>query len=102
MEKNTPHYGLAQIQAVVAARRIACFTATARDGGLEMGLAYADMLAAIAALTRRDFHKSMTTYNDHRIWQDVYTAKTEQGDAYVKFTLRTDGAVVISFKRKFQ
>nr|WP_231940837.1 type II toxin-antitoxin system MqsR family toxin [Acidihalobacter aeolianus] len=37
---------------------------------------------------------------DHRQWQDVYHVPTAAGMAYVKFTLRTDGAIVISFKRK--
>ncbi|WP_090254153.1 type II toxin-antitoxin system MqsR family toxin [Ectothiorhodospira marina] len=46
------------------------------------------------------FHKSMTTYRDHQIWQDVYHVPTPAGDAYVKFTLRSDGAIVISFKRR--
>jgi motility quorum-sensing regulator/GCU-specific mRNA interferase toxin len=41
-----------------------------------MGLTSREMLAAIAALTRRDFYKSMTIYADHRIWQDVYRAPT--------------------------
>ena len=30
------------------------------------------MLAVVMALTATDFYKSMTTYADHTIWQDVY------------------------------
>jgi motility quorum-sensing regulator/GCU-specific mRNA interferase toxin len=63
-----------------------------------MGLTSGDMLAAISRLTRREFYKSMTTYNDHRIWQDVYHAPTPvRKDAYIKITLR-DNAPVIQFK----
>lgn len=70
------------------------------DGGRDMGLTSAEMLAVVAALTRRDFHKSMTTYADHRVWQDVYIAGTPaRKDAYIKVTLR-DGAPVIQFKEK--
>jgi len=40
----------------------------------------------------------MTTYADGRIWQDVYHADTPAGKAYVKLTMRDDGALVIQFK----
>jgi motility quorum-sensing regulator/GCU-specific mRNA interferase toxin len=37
-----------------------------------MGLTSREMLTVVAELTRRHFYKSMTTYADHSIWQDVY------------------------------
>jgi motility quorum-sensing regulator/GCU-specific mRNA interferase toxin len=59
-----------------------------------------EMLAVIASLTRREFYKSMTSYADHRIWQDVYHAPTPIGkEAYIKLTMR-DAAPVIRFKEK--
>ncbi len=65
-----------------------------------MGLTSDEMLAAIASLSSRHFYKSMTTYADHRVWQDVYIAPTlVKKDAYIKITLR--GTVpVIQFKEK--
>lgn len=100
MDKRTPHYDLARIQADVARLGAAAFTKTALDGGRTMGLTSAEMLAVIASLTRRAFYKSMTTYADHRQWQDVYIAATPvRRDAYIKVTLR-DGAPVIQFKEK--
>jgi motility quorum-sensing regulator/GCU-specific mRNA interferase toxin len=42
----------------------------------------------------------MTTYADHRIWQDVYHAPTPvRREAHIKITLR-DAAPVIQFKEK--
>jgi motility quorum-sensing regulator/GCU-specific mRNA interferase toxin len=42
----------------------------------------------------------MTTYADHRVWQDVYHAVTPvQKAAYIKITLR-DTAPVIQFKER--
>ena len=65
-----------------------------------MGLTTGDMLRVIASLSRRQFHKSMTSYADHRVWQDVYHAATPvRRDAYIKITLR-DTAPVIQFKEK--
>jgi motility quorum-sensing regulator/GCU-specific mRNA interferase toxin len=52
----------------------------------------------ICGLTRKDLYKSMTTYADSSVWQDVYHADTPAGMAYVKVTLRADGAPVIQFK----
>ena len=65
-----------------------------------MGLTTAEMLSVIASLSRRDFYKSMTTYADHRVWQDVYHGATPvKKEAYIKITLR-DRAPVIQFKEK--
>jgi len=100
VEKRTPHYPLAPIQAAVARLGAAAFTKTALDGGRAMGLTSAEMLVVIAGLSRRDFFKSMTSYADHRVWQDVYRSATPVGkEAYIKITLR-DRAPVIQFKEK--
>jgi motility quorum-sensing regulator/GCU-specific mRNA interferase toxin len=99
VEKRTPHYDLARVQADAARLGAAAFTKTALDGGRMMGLTTAEMLV-VASLTRRQFFKSMTTYVDHRVWQDVYYAATPvRKDAYIKITLR-DAAPVIQFKEK--
>lgn len=107
MEKSTPHYKLATIQAIVARLGAAAFTKAALDGGRAMGLTSAEMLAVIAALSAAsrkrggNFFKSMTTYADHKVWQDVYHTDTPNGkEAYIKITERSDGAPVIQFKEK--
>ena len=100
MEKRSPHYDLARVQADVARLGAAAFTKTALDGGRIMGLTTMEMLAVIASLTRHNFYKSMTTYADHRVWQDVYYAETPvRRDAYIKVTLR-DMAPEIQFKER--
>ena len=100
MEKRTPHYDLTAVKSAVARLGVAAFTKTAMDGGRTMGLTTSEMLAVMASLSRRNFYKSMTSYADHRIWQDVYHAPTPvRRDAYIKITLR-DGAPVIQFKEK--
>lgn len=98
MEKRTAHYPLADINAAVQARGLLCFTKTAREGLIELGLSPSQALAVVQGLTSQDFDKAMTTHADHRVWQDVYKPTTPCGKAYVKFTLREDGAIVISFK----
>lgn len=102
MEKRTPHYNLANIQAVLATPASRPFTATALRGGLELGLSEPEMRSVVRALSRCDFYKSMTTHADHKEWQDVYHGMTEDGIAvYIKITAYMDGRPpVIQFKAK--
>ena len=100
MERRLPHYDLSQIQEEVERLGAAAFTKIALDGGRSMGLTSGEMLGVVAALTRREFYKSMTTYGDHRVWQDVYHAVTPtRKEAYIKITLR-DTTPVIQFKER--
>jgi motility quorum-sensing regulator / GCU-specific mRNA interferase toxin len=100
VEKRIPHYDLQHVQTEVVRLGVSAFTKTAFDGGRAMGLTTKEMLGVIASLSRRNFYKSITTFADHRVWQDVYHAATPlRKDAYIKITLR-DSAPVIQFKEK--
>lgn len=72
-------------------------TQTARAGAVALGFGYADMLAVVLELKPSDFYKSMTTYADHTVWQDVYRPKTSNGDVYLKLTV-IDDVLIVSFK----
>jgi motility quorum-sensing regulator/GCU-specific mRNA interferase toxin len=48
-------------------------------------------------LTTADFYKSMTTFGDHTVWQDVYRPSTQAGDVYMKLTV-IDDVLIVSFK----
>ena len=91
-----PHYKLAVVQALVAVGKIRT-TFAARQGALELGLDEHGICAVVAALSGRDFHKSMTTHADHRVWQDVYRPATPAGDVYMKLTV-IDDVLIVSFK----
>ncbi len=96
MEKCVPHRKLAVVKALVTAGKIRT-TFSARQGALELGLDEHGICAVIEALSERDFHKSMTTHADHRVWQDVYRPATPVGDVYVKLTV-IDDVLIVSFK----
>ncbi|MBB3947196.1 motility quorum-sensing regulator/GCU-specific mRNA interferase toxin [Rhizobium skierniewicense] len=98
MEKRRAHYNLKTIIAIVKHQRAAVFTKTAIDGGRRMDLTVGEMINVICELNTKCLYKSMTTYNDNTVWQDVYHADTPGGRAYIKLTLRTNGALVIQFK----
>ncbi|MCP1621427.1 type II toxin-antitoxin system MqsR family toxin [Pseudomonas nitroreducens] len=99
MEKRTPHHKLPLIRLAIAGRRYR-FTRVALEGALELGLESTEqVLAVITGLTSADFYKSMTTYADHSIWQDVYHPWVNGQRAYVKLTLQGD-LLIVSFKEK--
>lgn len=101
MEKKKPHYPLPEIQRIVAVRGINAFTATALNNVATLGISFDKAVKTVLALRQTDFYKSMTTHADHHIWQDVYHATLKPGAvAYIKVTLRENGAVVIQFKEK--
>ena len=96
MEKKTPHCKLTFVKALVAAGKVRA-TNAARTGGTAMGFDFDRMLEVILALSASDFHKSMTTHADHRLWQDVYRTTTTAGDIYLKLTV-VDDVVIVSVK----
>lgn len=96
MEKRTPHCKLAVVKTLVAAGKVRA-TVSALAGGAALGFGFEEIVTVVAALTSRDFYKSMTTQADHRIWQDVYRPKTSVGDVYLKFTV-IDDVLIVSFK----
>lgn len=96
MEKNTPHCPLVVIGRLPRAGKVRT-TYSALADAAALGLDMAAMFEVIVRLTPGDFHKSMTTHADHRMWQDVYRPNTEFGMLYVKLTV-TDDVLIVSFK----
>ncbi len=54
-------------------------TISALAGGAALGFGFEEIVGVVAALTPKDFYKSMTTHADHRVWQDVYRPATSAG-----------------------
>lgn len=98
MEKRTPHCQLTRIRKLIEAGRVRT-TKSAREGATAIGFDFDAMLAVVLNLTPADFYKSMTTYADHHIWQDVYRPKTPAGEVYLKLTV-IDDVLIVSFKEK--
>ncbi|MFW0758775.1 type II toxin-antitoxin system MqsR family toxin [Pseudomonas sp. H11T01] len=101
MEKNTPHYDLAVVKADVMRLGELAFTSTAKSSGWRLGLTLTEMQEVIFGLQGKTLYKSMTTYADHRVWQDVYHINSHGLEIYIKVTYRPGGGPpVISFKEK--
>ncbi len=96
MEKRTPHCKLHIVTKMIEAGNVRT-TKTALQGAAAMGLDFSAVLKVVNALTPKDFYKSMTTHNDHTVWQDVYKTNTEYGEVYLKITVVND-VLIVSFK----
>ena len=96
MEKRKPHCPLTTVHLLVEQGQVRA-TMTALGGAAAMDLVFDDMLDVVRALTIDDFHKSMTTHADHRVWQDVYRPSTAAGEVYLKLTV-IDDVLIVSFK----
>ncbi|RKZ37078.1 MAG: hypothetical protein DRQ49_16855 [Gammaproteobacteria bacterium] len=57
-------------------------------------------MSVIQSLKYHHFYKSMTTYADHRVWQDVYHFEYNALSLYIKFMRDSEGYLIISFKKR--
>ena len=101
MEKRRPHFPLQAVIRCASLHDAVRFTRVAFDGAAELMMTQDDMLAVVRNLKPSEFYKSMTTYGDHTIWQDVYHPRFQGIPLYLKLTLvEADNLLVISFKRR--
>ena len=98
MEKRVMTYDLEAIKKAFSTVKKLRVTSTALVDARSMGFSMQDMVDAIQQLKRKDFIKSMTTYVDHRTWQDVYKTEYNEYSLYIKFQVDEMGHFVISFK----
>ena len=96
MEKSTPHCRLQVVKGLIEAGKVRA-TMSALVGGAALGFDFDGIVDVVMALAPGDFHKSMTTHADHRIWQDVYRPMTAAGRVYLKLTV-IDDVLIVSFK----
>lgn len=101
MEKQRPTYDLDAIKAVLGSVETLAMTSTALQDALRLGFDRAGVVETIKGIDRRMFYKSMTTFADHRVWQDVYHVTTRDLVLYVKFQADVvTEFMLMSFKEK--
>ena len=76
-------------------------TRKAYDTALDMGFHESDIRQIVGTMKDVHFYKSMTSYANHKIWQDVYHVPYEDMIIYVKFTQNVISEfTLLSFKEK--
>ncbi len=96
MEKRTSHVPLVRVKDLVRKGHYE-IRISALKGAAAIGMSRDDILEIVLSLTVSDFYKSMTTYADYRVWQDVYRPTVTVGTIYLKVTV-TENVIVVSFK----
>lgn len=101
MEKRKPHHDLDVFKEAVSSPDRLSVTTVALRNALALGFGREEMTSALLGLKRGHFYKSMTSYADHRQWQDVYHLPCDGLVLYVKFTADTvTDFTLLSFKEK--
>jgi len=101
VDKRKPTYDLEAFKAVCGDVETMHVTGVALRGAAALGFDREGVAATVRSMQRRHFYKSMTSYADHRVWQDVYHVPSDAGLLYIKFT--TDAVtdfLLLSFKEK--
>ena len=81
MEKGNPTYDLESFK-----RSDFAVTKTATQTAAQLGLNDSGIRRVVATMKPSMFYKSMTSYANHKIWQDVYHVPWDNKMLYVKFT----------------
>lgn len=99
--KRKATYDTEAVKAVFSTVEKFNVTGSALRGAASLGFGRSEIVATIETVERRHFYKSMTSFADHPIWQDVYHDPSEQGVLYVKFTAdAVTEFLLLSFKEK--
>lgn len=97
MEKSTAHTKLAVVRQLIDEGKVNA-TKTAFNTAAELNVfTLSEMCKVVSSLTTKNFEKSMTTYQDHTKWQDVYLVTVNNTKAYVKLMVE-EGVLIVSFK----
>ena len=85
-DKRKPTYDLTAFKAAFDDVDKLHVAGSAVRSAAAIGFGRAEIVEALQTMRREHFYKSMTSYGDHRVWQDVYHVPPEAGTLYVKFT----------------
>jgi len=101
-EKRKPHYVLSDFKVLFRNESTRVITQIAHKGAVAEGyMTIEDIESVIDRLCSEHFYKSMTTFQNHKLWQDVYKFVDEEKKLYIKlqFTVDGDKAVLIQMKK---
>jgi motility quorum-sensing regulator/GCU-specific mRNA interferase toxin len=90
MEKRKASYDLSAFKARFSSVEGLAVTGTAVKTAAELGFGRQEIVDAIQTMKPSHFDKSMTSYADHTVWQDVYhVPHSDELTLYIKFTADT-------------
>ena len=84
MDKRRPSYDIEAVKRAVGSLETLSITTTAFRDAQSLGFDRSSVVKAVVGIPRSMFFKSMTTFGDHQIWQDVYHVPFDDLVLYVK------------------
>lgn len=100
-QKRKPTYDIEAVKAAFSTVEKLNVTGSALRGAASLGFSRSEIVTTIQTIERRHFYKSMTSFFDHRVWQDVYHVPSDQGTLYIKLTAdAVTEFLLLSFKEK--
>jgi motility quorum-sensing regulator/GCU-specific mRNA interferase toxin len=100
-EKKKPTYDLEAFKAAFSSVEKLAITGSALRSAAALGFGRVEIVRTLQTMQREHFYKSMTSYSDSRLWQDVYHVPSPVGTLYVKFTADVvTEFLLLSFKEK--
>jgi motility quorum-sensing regulator/GCU-specific mRNA interferase toxin len=101
MEKRRPTYDLDAIKATLGSVETLAMTTSALRDAIGLGFDRGGIVETIGSIEKAMFLKSMTTFADPRVWQDVYHVPARGVVLYIKFQADVITEFqVMSFKEK--
>jgi len=101
VEKSKPTYDLEAFKAVFDSVGKLTVTGKALRSAAALGFGRIEIVRTIQAMQRKHFYKSMTSYGNNQLWQDVYHVPSPVGVLYIKFTAdAVTEFLLLSFKEK--
>jgi len=100
-EKRKPTYDLQAFKAVFSTVQRLAVTGAVLRSAAALGFGRSEIVETIQTMQREHFYKSMTSYADSQLWQDVYHVPSSVGLLYIKFTADVlTEFLLLSFKEK--
>ena len=94
-------YDLEAIKLAIGSIDTLAITTSAFRAATSLGFDRRAIVEVIQSIERPMFFKSMTTFADHRVWQDVYRVPARELELYIKFQADVvTEFIVMSFKEK--
>ncbi len=100
MDKRKATFDLEGFRQEFCTTRALRMTRTAQNACFALGLSLQDVVAVVQSMKRSHFYKSMTSHDDHSVWQDVYHVPWGGFVLYVKLTVDSLGRLILSLKEK--
>lgn len=100
MEKRKRHYDLSMVHSLIESEKWEITFSARQNARNDFLIDKEEIKRVLLGMTHDNFYRSMTSYHNAAIWQDVYCPWVNNMQAYVKLQIVKNNTVIIQFKKK--